>query len=49
MTMHMQRKININITTMASENIRSIEDMRKKNDKDMTENSDLERKIKLFF
>ena len=45
----MQRKKNINLNTMVSENIISIEDMRKKNDKDMTENSDLESKLKRFF
>ena len=33
---------------MAPENIKAIEDMRKKNDKAMTEKTDLESKLKTF-
>ena len=33
---------------MASENIKSIEDMRKKNDKDITEKADIESKLRSF-
>ena len=38
----------LKLNTMASENIRAIEEMRKKNDKAMTENSDLQSKLNFF-
>ena len=38
----------LKLDTMASENIKVVEEMRKKNDKAMTEKADLERKIKSF-
>ena len=38
----------LKLNTMASENIKSIEEMREKNDKAMTEKADLESKLKRF-
>ena len=38
----------ININTMASENIKSIEEMRKKHEKDMTEKADTESMLKRY-
>ena len=44
---HLEEVI-LNLNTMASENIKSIEETRKKKYKAMTENDDLESKINVF-
>ena len=45
---HTEEEI-IKLNTMASENIESIDDIKKKNDKSMTEKADIESKLNRFF